>query len=71
MCLFCQPYSIVGQTTGGDPETTRACFTTLYDEDWRPCDEAFICESFGEPEDLDESLLCEQVHTTNQALWED
>ena len=27
--------------------------------------------NFGEPEDLDESLFCEQLHTTNQELWDD
>ena len=68
--LFCQHYSIVGQTTCGDPETTRTCFTTLADKDWRMFNEAFICKSFGEPEDLDESLFGE-VHTTNQELWDD
>ena len=71
MCLFFRHYSIVGQTTCGDPEMTRTCFTTLDDEDWRLFDEAFIRKSFGEPEDLDKSLFCEQVHTTNQELWDD
>ena len=71
MRLFCRYYSIVGETTCGDPETTRTCFTTLDVEDWRLFDEAFIRKSFGEPENLDESLFCEQVRTTNQELWDD
>ena len=71
MRLFCCHYSVVGQATCGDPESTRTCIITLDDEDWRLFDEAFICKFFGEPENLDKSLFCEQVHTTNQELWDD
>ena len=69
--LFCQHYSTVGQTKCGDPETTRTCFTTLADKDWRLFDEAFICKAFCEPEHLDESLFGEQVHLPNQELCDD
>lgn len=58
-------YDSDGQNTCGDPETTRTCFMTLDDADRRLFDEAFIRKSFVEPEDLNESLFCEQGHTRN------
>ena len=65
-------YSIVAETSE-DPETTQSCFANLHvdEEDRRLFDEAFIHESIGETEDLNETLFCEQVHSTNEELWDD